>query len=142
MAIVLVKPDLSTVSALRHRQKRLGLRSEDLVLQVRRDGRGGCPPRPRGPPGPFCSAGARRFELPARISAMAQLLDLKAALNLDEQERAKLMEALAAGLYDRDLGNDWENEIQRRIEDIDSGRVESVPGSEVFDRLEQRFGGR
>lgn len=74
---------------------------------------------------------------------MAQPADiLAAALNLDEQERAKLMEALAASLYGRDLGNDWENEVQRRIEDIDSGRVEPVPGSEVFDRLEQRFGGR
>lgn len=74
---------------------------------------------------------------------MAQPADiLEAALNLDEQERAKLMEALAASLYGRDLGNDSENELQRRIEDIDSGRVEPVRGSEVFDRLEQRFGVR
>ena len=67
---------------------------------------------------------------------------LEAALKLGEVERTRLVEALAASLYGRDLGHDWEEEIQRRIEEVDSGRVEPIPGEEVFARLEQRFGGR
>ena len=74
---------------------------------------------------------------------MAQAADiLEAALKLDEAERARLVEALAASLYGRDLGHDWEEEIQRRIDDVDSGRVEPIPGDEVFAQLDRRFGGR
>ena len=72
---------------------------------------------------------------------MSQPADiLEAALKLDERERAKLVGA--ASLYGRDLGDDWESEIQHRVEDLDSGRVKAVPGNEVFERLEHRFGGR
>jgi hypothetical protein len=50
---------------------------------------------------------------------------------LDEAERTRLVEALAASLYGRDLGHDWEEEIQRRIDDIDSGRVEPIPSGKL-----------
>jgi putative addiction module component (TIGR02574 family) len=74
---------------------------------------------------------------------MAQAAEiLEAALQLDEDERTRLVEALAASLYGNDLGKEWEDEIQRRIEDIDSEAVATVSGDEVFARLEQRFGGR
>jgi putative addiction module component (TIGR02574 family) len=74
---------------------------------------------------------------------MVQAADiLEAALKLDEAERTRLVEALAASLYGRDLGPDWEEEIQRRIDDVDSGRVEPVPGDDVFAQLDRRFGGR
>jgi putative addiction module component (TIGR02574 family) len=67
---------------------------------------------------------------------------LQAALELEPHERAKLIEALAASLDCFDLGPEWEEEIRRRVEDIDSGRVKPVAGEDVFSRLEQRLRGR
>jgi putative addiction module component (TIGR02574 family) len=37
---------------------------------------------------------------------------------------------------------EWEEEIRRRIDDVDSGRVRTVPGDEVFSRIEQRLRSR
>ena len=67
---------------------------------------------------------------------------LAAALKLDTRERAHLVDELSASLEGIDLGNEWEDEIQRRIDDIDAGRVNTVPGDVVFSRLEQRLSGR
>ena len=67
---------------------------------------------------------------------------LEAALKLDEAERARLVEALSESLYGHDLGDEWESEIARRIEDVDSGKVTPVPGDQVFARLEKRLGAR
>jgi putative addiction module component (TIGR02574 family) len=64
-----------------------------------------------------------------------------AALQLDPKEREEVINELWASL-DGDLGEEWEAEIQRRIQDVDAGRVKTVPAEEVFSRLEQRFGGR
>ena len=64
---------------------------------------------------------------------------LEAAMKLDPREREELIEELSASLDVTDLGEYWETEIKRRIEDVDSGRVKPVPADEVFDRLEQRF---
>ena len=64
---------------------------------------------------------------------------LQAALELPPRERADLVEAIAASLDGFDLGEEWEEEIRRRVDDIDSGRVQPVPGDEVFARLEQRM---
>jgi putative addiction module component (TIGR02574 family) len=66
---------------------------------------------------------------------------LEAALRLDPHERARLIEELSASLDTVDLDEAWESEIQRRIEDVDSGRTTTIPGDEVFDRLRKRFGG-
>ena len=67
---------------------------------------------------------------------------LAAALKLNTRDRANLVDELSASLEGIDLGNEWEDEIQRRIDDIDAGRVNTVPGDVVFSRLEQRFSGR
>jgi putative addiction module component (TIGR02574 family) len=67
---------------------------------------------------------------------------LEAALKLDEAERSHLLEALAASLYGHDLGSDWEGEIQRRIEELDAGKVAPIPGDEVFAQVERRLSGR
>ena len=67
---------------------------------------------------------------------------LEAALKLDPEEREGLIDELAASLDATDLGEYWEAEIKRRIEDVDSGKVKTVPSEEVFARLEQRFRGR
>lgn len=67
---------------------------------------------------------------------------LEAALQLSDAEKEQLVEALALSLYGKDLGEEWEIEIQKRISDLDAGRVVSVPGQDVLAKLEQRFGGR
>ncbi len=64
---------------------------------------------------------------------------LAAALKLDTRERAHLIDELSVSLEGLELGNEWEDEIQRRIDDVDAGRVNTVPGDVVFSRLEQRF---
>jgi len=67
---------------------------------------------------------------------------LAAALKLNTRDRARLVDELSASLEGIDLGSEWEDEIQRRIDDIDTGRVAPVSGDVVFSRLEQRFSGR
>jgi putative addiction module component (TIGR02574 family) len=49
---------------------------------------------------------------------------------------------LSTSLDGLDLGEEWEAEIQRRMDDVDAGRVKTLPGDEVISRLRQRFGGR
>ncbi|MEO5769402.1 MAG: addiction module protein [Polyangia bacterium] len=67
---------------------------------------------------------------------------LEAALKLDPEQREELIEELSASLDASNLGEYWEAEIKRRIDDVDSGRVKTVPAHEVFARLEKRFGGK
>ncbi|MDZ4695847.1 MAG: addiction module protein [Deltaproteobacteria bacterium] len=67
---------------------------------------------------------------------------LKEALQLDPRDRVDLVEELSASLDPSDLGPEWETEIRARIEDVDSGRVKSVPAAEVFARLEAKFGAK
>jgi putative addiction module component (TIGR02574 family) len=67
---------------------------------------------------------------------------LAAALKLDTREPAHLVDELSASLEGVELGAEWEDEVERRIDDIDAGRVETIPGDTVFSRLEQRFSGR
>jgi putative addiction module component (TIGR02574 family) len=67
---------------------------------------------------------------------------LQEALELPPRERADLLEAIAASLDGFELSPEWEDEIRRRVEDLDAGRVEPLPGEEVFSRLEQRLRAR
>lgn len=67
---------------------------------------------------------------------------LEAALKLKPEQREELIEELSASLDATDLGEYWEAEIRRRVDDVDSGRVKTVPADEVFARLEHRFRGK
>ena len=73
-------------------------------------------------------------------AAVKEILD--AALKLDPEQREELIDELSASLDATDLGEYWEAEIKRRIDDVDSGRVKTVPADEVFARLERRFRGK
>jgi putative addiction module component (TIGR02574 family) len=66
---------------------------------------------------------------------------VEAALQLPPEQREEVINDLWASL-DGDLGDEWEDEIQRRVKDVDEGRVKTIPADEVFSRLEQRFRGR
>ncbi len=76
----------------------------------------------------------------ARMSDATEILE--AALRLDPAERTRLLEAISESLDGAELGDGWEAEISRRMADVDAGRVQTIPGDEVFDRLRQRFGGK
>jgi putative addiction module component (TIGR02574 family) len=74
---------------------------------------------------------------------MAEAIQLlQAALDLPPRERADLIEAIAASLDGLDLGEEWEEEIRQRVQDIDSGHVQPIPGEDVLSRIEQRLRAR
>jgi putative addiction module component (TIGR02574 family) len=64
---------------------------------------------------------------------------LKRALALPSEARAaiarSLLESLDEGPADEGVEAAWSDEIQRRIEEIDSGKVQLIPHEEVRRRL-------
>jgi putative addiction module component (TIGR02574 family) len=63
------------------------------------------------------------------------------ALKLTPEERAHLAERLIASLFhDQDVEEAWAVEVERRVNEIESGDVELIPGDEVFARLRRRLG--
>jgi putative addiction module component (TIGR02574 family) len=58
---------------------------------------------------------------------------LKHALTLSEKERAELASSLIDSLdptVDTDVEITWQEEIARRLEEIESGRVKTIPWEE------------
>ena len=69
-------------------------------------------------------------------TAVEKILDN--ALKQPETERARIAEALLASLEAppaRENRNAWQKEIDRRLNDIDSGAVMCTPWEEVKERL-------
>lgn len=67
---------------------------------------------------------------------------LKKVLSLGEKDRALLAGALIESLHgeaDPNVDDAWEYEIQKRVSELESGAVESVPWSEVRERLFRGF---
>jgi putative addiction module component (TIGR02574 family) len=65
-----------------------------------------------------------------------------AALLLPPEERARLAERLIASLdRDPEVAAAWDEEIRRRIEELDAGRLESRPAEEVFEEARSRLRG-
>lgn len=60
------------------------------------------------------------------------------ALQLPRAERARLAELLIASL-DEDLAveESWRLEVRRRVEELRSGAVPSIPGEQVFQELDE-----
>jgi putative addiction module component (TIGR02574 family) len=67
---------------------------------------------------------------------------LQKALSLSEEERAELagslLESLDAGV-DEAAEAAWNREIARRIEDLDSGKVKTVPWDTVRSRISSKL---
>jgi putative addiction module component (TIGR02574 family) len=63
---------------------------------------------------------------------------VEAALLLPPEQREEVINELWASL-DGDLDKEWEEEIQRRVQDVEAGRVKTIPAEEVFSRLEHRL---
>jgi putative addiction module component (TIGR02574 family) len=34
----------------------------------------------------------------------------------------------------------WKVEVERRVEEVRSGKVQTIPGEQVFEEIEKRFG--
>lgn len=61
----------------------------------------------------------------------------KLALALEPEDRARLAETLLASLrgdVDPDIEAAWDEEIRRRVAEIDAGTAEMVSGEEAFAR--------
>ena len=57
------------------------------------------------------------------------------ALSLAPEERAQLADRLITSLFhDQDIEEAWAVEVERRIEDIESGRAKLIPASEAIAR--------
>ncbi len=57
------------------------------------------------------------------------------ALSLAPEERAQLADRLMASLFDdQDIEEAWAVEVERRIQDIESGRAKLIPASEAIER--------
>ncbi len=68
---------------------------------------------------------------------------LEKALTLSTEERrllvSRLGEALEDEIADEGVEAAWDEEIKRRVDDIRSGRVPTIPGQRVRERLDARL---
>jgi putative addiction module component (TIGR02574 family) len=76
-------------------------------------------------------------QMPPQVSEL-----LEKALALSTQERGLLIDRLVETL-DNDPAEEgveaaWDEEIKRRVEDIRSGRVKTIPGGQLLGRLKAR----
>jgi putative addiction module component (TIGR02574 family) len=56
-----------------------------------------------------------------------------AALSLPRCDRVRLLDALNASLaMDPEIERAWDEEIRRRLADLDAGRAKTIPGEDVM----------
>ena len=62
------------------------------------------------------------------------------ALPIDK--KAMLVERLLDSMYPRqaEIGELWKVEIERRVEEVRSAKVQTLPGEKVLENIEKRFG--
>lgn len=67
------------------------------------------------------------------------LLEMAEALPIDE--KALLVDRLLDSMYphQEELDELWRIEVERRVEEVRSGQVETIPGEKVFEEIERRF---
>jgi len=66
------------------------------------------------------------------------------ALSLPAEARLKLVEDLLTSLNlptRREIDRAWAQEVERRVDQVEAGEAEMVPGEEVFSRLRAKYGG-
>jgi len=67
---------------------------------------------------------------------------LQQALQLPEEDRERIADSLLRSVHGDDestFEEEWGPEIQRRIAEIDEGKVEMRPWDETLERLEKRL---
>ena len=88
--------------------------------------------RPRSP--------ARRSS--TRTSRVVKLFD--EGMKLSPRERRNLVDLLADTLPEpvvtqAEIDASWEAEIKRRLDEVDTGKVKTIPAEEVFRRMRARL---
>jgi putative addiction module component (TIGR02574 family) len=68
------------------------------------------------------------------------LIEMAEALPIDE--KAMLVDRLLDSMYPRkeEIDELWKIEAERRIDEVRSGKVQTIPGEKVFDEIRNRFG--
>ena len=64
------------------------------------------------------------------------------ALSLPANERLGLVESLLASLNlpsQPEIERAWAEEAERRVAEIDRGKVELIPGEKVFEKIRQKY---
>ena len=78
----------------------------------------------------------------ARVTPQLSEL-LEKALALPTQDRGLLLDRLIASLDEEPAEEGveaaWDQEIKRRVDDIRSGRVKTIPGEQVLQELADEF---
>jgi putative addiction module component (TIGR02574 family) len=70
-------------------------------------------------------------------TAAKEIID--AALKLDPQARAEIAEDILESLESSSYGElspAWEEEIERRVREIEAGHVQMIPAEQVFTEIE------
>jgi putative addiction module component (TIGR02574 family) len=69
-----------------------------------------------------------------RMSSRLEAVEAQ-ALKLTAEERAQLADRLIASLFaDHEIESAWAAEVERRIDDIESGRAKLIPAAESIAR--------
>ena len=64
------------------------------------------------------------------------------AISLPVEIRTKIIEELFRSLnpLQKDVDELWSIEAEKRVEEIKAGKVRTVPGEEVFNKIQDKFG--
>jgi putative addiction module component (TIGR02574 family) len=85
------------------------------------------------------SAGGVEFLRTGPGDAMSSVEELaQKARALPREDSARLVEDLLASLHearDPEIEAAWDEEIRRRVEEIESGKAKLIPADEVFDEI-------
>jgi putative addiction module component (TIGR02574 family) len=68
-----------------------------------------------------------------------ELFSMAEALSIDE--KSLLVERLLESMHptDSEIDELWKVEVERRIDEVKSGKVKTIPGDEVFAKIRERF---
>lgn len=69
-----------------------------------------------------------------------ELMEMADTLPVDE--KALLIDRLLDSMYPHreEVDELWRVEAERRVEEVRSGKVQTIPGKKVFEEIEKRFG--
>lgn len=68
-----------------------------------------------------------------------EIMDVVDSLPIDI--KLELVDRLLESITPRrkDIDEAWSEEVERRIDEVESGKVELIPGEEVFARMRERY---
>jgi putative addiction module component (TIGR02574 family) len=70
----------------------------------------------------------------ADIMERAEMLPIDLKLELVD----RLLESISPS--QKEIDELWKIEVERRVEEVRSGKVKTIPGEQVFAEIEERFG--